>query len=110
MQTIRRVVLGVIRSCSEQAANLGVGEPTTQPLLDTPRKLECAPYTPERGRACCVAVPPFGISNSAEWDIYCGSGGEQLESAIVMLHFARTGKPSKPAKHHTEHTINLNAT
>jgi hypothetical protein len=88
---IRRVVLGVIRSCSEQAANLGVGEPTTQPLLDTPRKLECAPYTPERG-ACRVAVlSGFQIQPNG---IFIVAVGENLESAIVMLHFARTGKPS----------------
>ena len=95
MKSIRRVVLGVIRSCSEQAANLGVGEPTTQPLLaalDTPRKLECAPYTPDRGRACRVAVlSGFQIQPNG---IFIVAVGESLESATVMLHFTRTGKPS----------------
>ena len=91
MQNIRRVVLGVFRSCSEQAANLGVGEPTTQPVLGTPRKLECAPYTPERGRACRVAVlSGFQIQPNG---IFIVAVGGNLESAIVMLHFTRTGNP-----------------
>ena len=91
MQNIRRVVLGVIRSCSEQAANLGVGEPTTQPLLDTIHASWNALHTLlNEGSVSRSRLSGFQIQPNV---IFIVAVGESLESAIVMLHSARTGKP-----------------